>query len=64
MPNSQDPVQSEPSTPRQRDPDSRKDPGERSTLRLPEKRRDRNLPQRTAHEPDREPTRTHSKSSE
>ncbi len=64
MPNSKDPMQSEPPTPKQVDPDPRKESGERGTLRLPERRRDQKLPQRSAHEPDREHTITHAKSSE
>jgi hypothetical protein len=63
MPNSKDPVQTEPSTPGRPDPDSHKERGQRSILRLPEKRRDENMRQRSAPGPDTEKARTHAKSS-
>jgi hypothetical protein len=61
MTKSNDPAQTGMTLPAQPDSDLLKERGERSTLKLPPKRKDEHLIQRGTHEPDTGRTKTHAK---
>ncbi len=61
MTKSNDPAQTGMTMPDQPDSDLLKERGERTTLKLPQKRKEENLTRRGAHEPDTGRAKTHAK---